>query len=132
MTELFSPVIPEGMQSFYDDYQFAPAIRAGNLLIISGQLGFNENGTLPDNAMEQMENAFGAVGLILASAQMGFENVISIDSFHVGDCHEAFEQMIGVKAKFIPPPHPAWTAVSVAGFALPEAKVELKITAIDS
>ena len=124
----FTPIIPDGMESFYNDYQFAPAVKSGDLMIISGQLGFADDGSIPDDPGKQMKNAFNAIGYILASEGLNFSNVIAIDSFHVGDMHEAFEQFIAAKAEFIPEPHPSWTALGVAGLALPEAKVEIKVT----
>ena len=60
---------------------------------------------------------------------MDYSNIVSIDSFRVGDMHAHFETMIAEKAKVIPEPHPAWTGVAVAGLALPEALVEIKVTA---
>ena len=38
---VFTPVVPEGMEAFYNDYQFSPAVKCGDFLIISGQLGFD-------------------------------------------------------------------------------------------
>ncbi len=125
----FTPVIPEGMEAYYEDYKFAPAVRAGDLLIVSGQLGSDADGALPPDPVAQMRNAFGAIDQILQSQGLGFNSVISLDSFHVGDVHEAFLRMIEAKAEFIPEPHPAWTAVGVNGLALPEALVEIKVTA---
>ena len=50
---IFTPVVPEGMETYYDDYQFSPAVRCGDLLIISGQLGFDPDGSLPDDPAKQ-------------------------------------------------------------------------------
>ncbi len=126
---VFTPVIPEGMESLYNDYQFAPAVRTGDFLIISGQLGFDPDGSLPADVGQQIANAFVAIGHILAFEGLTFANVVSIDSFHVGDIHAQFEAMIAEKAKVISEPHPAWTAVGVSALALPEAVVEIKVTA---
>ena len=126
---VFKPIIPEGMEAFYNDYQFAPAVRSGDLLIVSGQLGFDDDGSIPADPTAQINKAFQAIGHILASEGLGFGHVIAIDSFHVGDVHEQLELFIAEKANFIPEPHPAWTAVGVTGLALPEAVVEVKVTA---
>ena len=126
---VFTPVVPEGMESFYNDYQFSPAVKCGEFLIISGQLGFDADGSLPADVSKQIANAFAAIGQILSSEGMGFANIVTIDSFHVGDMHHHFEAMIAEKANYIPEPHPGWTAVGVAGLALPEALVEIKVTA---
>ena len=126
---IFTPIIPQGMETYYNDYQFAPAVRSGDLMIISGQLGFNPDGSLPSEPASQINNAFQAIGYILQSEGLDFSHIIAIDSFHVGDMHQQFELMIGEKAKFIAEPHPAWTAVGVASLALSEAVVEIKVTA---
>ncbi len=126
---VFTPVVPEGMEAFYNDYQFSPAVKCGEFLIISGQLGFDADGSLPADISQQIANAFAAIGQILSSEGMSFANVVTIDSFHVGDMHRHFEAMIAEKAKCIPEPHPGWTAVGVAGLALPEALVEIKVMA---
>ena len=126
---VFEPIVPEGMESFYDDYQFSPAVRSGDLLIVSGQLGFNEDGSIPADPATQMRKAFEAIGYILASEGVGFSHIIAIDSFHVGDVHGQMELFIAEKAAFIPAPHPAWTAIGVSGLALSEAVVEIKVTA---
>jgi len=126
---VFKPIVPEGMEAFYNDYQFAPAVRSGDLVIISGQLGFDDDGSIPADPAAQINKAFGAIGYILSSEGMDFSHVIAIDSFHVGDVHAQMELFIAEKARFIPEPHPAWTAVGVAGLALPEAVVEVKVTA---
>lgn len=117
------------MEAYYNDYQFAPAVRSGELLIISGQLGFCPDGTLSADPARQINNAFQAIGYILQSQGLDFSHIIAIDSFHVGDMCEHFKLTIAEKAKFIAEPHPAWTAVTVAGLALPQAKVEIKVTA---
>ncbi len=126
---VFTPVVPEGMEAFYNDYQFSPAVKCGDFLIISGQLGFDADGSLPSDVNQQMANAFAAIGQILSSQGLDFANIVTIDSFHVGDMHSHFEAMIAEKARYISEPHPGWTAVAVAGLALPEALVEIKVMA---
>ena len=126
---VFTPVIPKGMEAYYDHYQFAPAVRSGDQLIISGQMGFNPDGSLPEDPAAQIANAFKSIGYILKSEDLDFGNIISIDSFHVGDMRAHFKTMIAEKAKVIPAPHPAWTAVAAASLAMPDAVVEIKVTA---
>ena len=64
----FTPIIPEGMEIFYDDYQFSPAVQVGEMLVISGQLGIGEDGAIPEDIATQMDNAFQAIGQVLATA----------------------------------------------------------------
>ena len=129
---VFEPIVPEGMEIFnvmYDDYYFAPAVRSGDLVIISGQIGFGADGSIPDDISQQVHNTFEMIGRVLESAGLNFSHVVCLDSFHVGDMHEHMEAFIQERAKFIHKPYPAWTAVGVTGLALPEAKVEIKVSA---
>ena len=127
---VFTPVVPAGTEMCVNDYNFSPAVRSGDLLIISGQLGFKEDMTLPTDAATQIAQALGALAYILDSEGLTVANLISIDSFHVGDMHEHFELMVGELGKvFGEGPYPSWTAVGTTGLALPEAVVEIKAMA---
>ena len=37
------PIIPSGMQAVYDNIHYAPAVRVGDTLYISGQIGRDGN-----------------------------------------------------------------------------------------
>ncbi len=70
-----SVVIPKGMQVQYDEWQLAPAVRVGNRLYCSGQLGLAADGIIPDSAEAQFVNAFEAVKAVLEEAGGSFANV---------------------------------------------------------
>ncbi len=120
-------VVPDGMQNFYDQFHFAPAMRSGNTLYCSGQVGNGPDGKLDPDPAVQITNAFENVARVLKEAGASFENVVEITSFHVG-----FNEHIGVfmqvKDGFVQEPYPAWTAVGVAELAF-GALVEIKVTA---
>ena len=125
----FVPIIPEGMEDYYNEYKFAPATRCGDIVTVSGQIGFGKDGTIPTDVSSQIANAFAAIDSILQAAGGSLAHIYAINSYHVGDCHEHFELMIVEKSKILSEPHPAWTAISVAGLALPDAKVEIGVSA---
>jgi enamine deaminase RidA (YjgF/YER057c/UK114 family) len=121
-------VVPDGMQRFYDQFHFAPAVRVGKQLFCSGQVGSTADGKLDPDPAAQIAAAFENVRAVLEEAGASFADVVEMTSFHVG-----FNQHIGifmqVKDAFVKEPYPAWTAIGVAELAF-GALVEIKVTAL--
>jgi enamine deaminase RidA (YjgF/YER057c/UK114 family) len=121
------PVIPDGMQNFYDQFHFSPALRVGKRLFCSGQVGAGSDGKLDPDPAVQITQAFENVRAVLEKAGASFDDVVELNTFHVG-----FNEHIGVfmqvKDGFIQEPYPAWTAIGVAELAF-GALVEIKVTA---
>ena len=120
-------VIPDGMQSFYDQFHFSPAMRVGKNVFCSGQVGSGPDGKLDPDPAVQITQAFENVRSVLEEAGACFDDVVELNSFHVG-----FNEHIGVfmqvKDGFCKEPYPAWTAVGVSELAF-GALVEIKVTA---
>ena len=121
----FEPVIPDGMQDSYDAYQFAPAVRSGNWLILSGRIRYDSNGRIPSAIAEQIACTIDSIGTVLQEVGLNYEHIVSITSYHVGDIKAHFKAFIETKARYIRGVHPAWTAVEVAALVRPEALVEI-------
>jgi enamine deaminase RidA (YjgF/YER057c/UK114 family) len=121
----FVPIIPEPFAQIYESYQFAPAVRVGDNVHISGVVGFNEDGNFPPNFTGQACNIFRLLELIMAECGGTLRDVFSMTSYHVGDLPTQMRSMIEEKTRQLGPPHPAWTAVSVCGLAVPEAILEV-------
>jgi enamine deaminase RidA (YjgF/YER057c/UK114 family) len=121
-------VIPKEMQTFYDQFHFAPAVRAGKYLFCSGQVGSRPDGKLDPDPAAQIADAFENVRRVLEKAGASLEDVVEMTTFHVG-----FTEHIGVfmqvKDGYLKEPWPAWTAIGVAELAF-GALVEIKVTAI--
>ena len=68
MKKIYDAVIPAGGWS--DKFAFSPAVRAGNLLYISGMTSADEKGVLigPGNIVRQTEYIFEKMGRILAAS----------------------------------------------------------------
>jgi enamine deaminase RidA (YjgF/YER057c/UK114 family) len=120
-------VIPDGMQDFYDQFHFSPAVRVGKTVYASGQVGAGPEGKLDPDPAVQISQAFENVRAVLERAGSGLEDVVEMTTFHVG-----FQEHIGifmqVKDAFLKEPYPAWTAIGVSELAF-GALVEIKVTA---
>ncbi|MER7542901.1 RidA family protein [Actinomadura sp.] len=119
------PIVPASMQENYTEYHYSPGFDAGGFLFISGQIGLDENGEAPEDPAEQARNAFNAMGEVLAEAGLGFGDIVSLTSHHVGDVESMLDWFPKVKDDFIGEPYPAWTALGVTGLAIPGLVVEI-------
>jgi len=122
-------IVPQGYEVQYEDWKLAPAIRVGNTLYCSGQIGIGQDGALPEGAEAQLVNAFEHVKSVLEAAGAGFRDVVEITSFHVGllDQLETFSR---VRDRYLHEPYPAQTAIGVAELGMAGALVEIKATAV--
>jgi 2-iminobutanoate/2-iminopropanoate deaminase len=126
------PIIPAGMEIFHTHYHFAPAVRGGGLLFVSGQLGLIDLAppTLADGLAAQIDSALINLGKTLEAAGRDYSDVIEIGTFHVGQLDDHMPSFVEALARFFGAPYPAWTAVGVASLAIPGALVEIKATAL--
>ncbi|AOJ00379.1 MULTISPECIES: RidA family protein [Burkholderia] len=126
-------VFPPGRQALYERNRYAPAVRAGGLLFVSGQVGSREDGTPEPDLQEQVRLAFRNLNAILHEAGCSFDDVVDVTVFMV-DPQSTFERIWQVVPEFWgDAPHPTLTAVGVTwlyGFDF-EIKVVAKLQ-IDS
>ncbi len=121
-------VTPAGMESYYTRFHFAPAIRDGDRLFCSGQLGNGADNAMSDNPETQFAQAFENVKAVLEQAGASFDSVVEMTTFHVG-LQEHLGAFMKVKDRYVAEPYPAWTAIGVSELAFPDALVEIKIIA---
>ncbi|KAB7897184.1 RidA family protein [Rouxiella sp. S1S-2] len=122
-------IFPAGRQALYEINKYSAAIRSGDLLFVSGQVGSREDGS-PDPVFEkQVQLAFENLVAVLAAAGCTIDDVIDVTSFHTDPANQ-WETLNAVRLKaFGEPPYPNWTAVGVnwlAGFDF-EIKVIARI-----
>jgi enamine deaminase RidA (YjgF/YER057c/UK114 family) len=115
-------IVPDSSRSLYENFHFAPAVRHGDLIFCSGQIGQGAS------AEDEFRSAWQGVEKVLKAAGVGFGDIIEITSYHVG-LREHLAAFSKVKDEFIREPYPAWTAIGVAELALPDARVEIRIIA---
>ena len=123
------PVFPEGRHALYDTHKYSAALRSGDLLFVSGQVGSRADGTPEPNYEDQVRLAFENLQAVLKAAGCGLDDIIDVTTFHT-DPENQFESLMKVKDEvFEEAPYPNWTAVGVnwlAGFDF-EIKVIARI-----
>ncbi|HTM01991.1 MAG TPA: Rid family detoxifying hydrolase [Vicinamibacterales bacterium] len=108
---------------------YSPAIRAGNLLFISGQVPIDPRtaAIVGADIAAQTEQVMRNLAALLTAAGAGFEHVVRTTVF-LADMNE-FAAMNAVYGKFVVDPPPARATVQVA--RLPkDVKVEIDLIAV--
>jgi enamine deaminase RidA (YjgF/YER057c/UK114 family) len=122
-------VFPKGRQDAYERYGYSAAIRSGDLLFVSGQVGVSSDGVAIEDPRAQIEEAFENLKQVLDAAGCTTSDVVDITSFHV-DMFSHFEIFRAAKSKVFPaPPYPNWTAIGVTTLADPALIFEIKAIA---
>ncbi len=122
-------IFPAGRQALYEINRYSAAIRSGDLLFVSGQVGSREDGSAEPVFEKQVQLAFDNLAAVLKAAGCTFDDVIDVTSFHTDPTNQ-FEAVNAARLKVIgSPPYPNWTALGVnwlAGFDF-EIKVIARI-----
>ena len=122
-------IFPAGRQALYEINQYSAAIRSGDLLFVSGQVGSREDGSAEPDFARQVNLAFENLQAVLKAAGCTLDDVVDVTSFHT-DPENQFAIVNEVRLHhFGEPPYPNWTAVGVnwlAGFDF-EIKVIARI-----
>lgn len=131
-------VLPDARaQASYDRLHYAASRRVGDMLYISGVIAAKA----PDATGGDIEaykvglrSAFRRLEQILKASGAGFGDVVMLNTFHVWDSphfsgsrEEHFAAFAAVKDEFMPPPHPAWTAVGTTGLLAETGLVEIQM-----
>ncbi|MFC2251903.1 RidA family protein [Labrys portucalensis] len=122
-------IFPADRHALYEAHGYSAAIRSGNLLFVSGQVGSRADGTPEPEFERQVQLAFDNLRATLKAAGCGFDDIVDVTSFHT-DPEAQFETIMAVKNRiFDRLPYPNWTAIGVnwlAGFDF-EIKVIARI-----
>ncbi len=108
---------------------YSPAIRAGNLLFLSGQIPIDPatSNLVAGDISAQTEQVMRNIGNLLKAAGAGFEHVVRTTVF-LADMND-FGAMNAVYGRFVVDPPPARATVQVS--RLPrDARVEIDVIAV--
>ena len=123
------PVFPSSRQALYSINRYSAAIRSGDLLFVSGQVGSREDGSPEPDFGAQVQRAFDNLADVLAAAGCSMDDIIDLTTFHT-DPEAQFAVVSEARDRVFPrAPYPNWTAVGVnwlAGFDF-EVKVIARI-----
>ena len=115
----------------YADFM-AQGVKVGNVLYLSGQVGIDEAGNVPDSMTEQTVLAYANIRSVLAEFGAGFDNIVD-ETFlvtSVKETHENLEGIYGARAEaYGGVPEVTQTLIGVAGLVLPALKLEIKCIA---
>lgn len=121
-------IVPDGFEGLVEGWHASPAIVSDGHVFLNGFNGCPLDGTPSDDPAEQIRVAFDKVSAVLTEAGCDWGDVVDMTSFHVG-LQNHFDTFKRIRAEHLRPPYPAWTAVEVAGLAIPGAVVEIKVIA---
>ncbi|MCQ3930366.1 MAG: RidA family protein [Chloroflexi bacterium] len=127
------PIIKHNPEQMYPQYQsYSHAIEiAGNarLLIISGLNGYMPDGkTMPETFEEQGELVWQYLGMILESANMTYQNLVSIRTYLASPEYD--EANVKLRKKYLGNHQPASTVVC-AQLLDPKWKLEVEAMAAE-
>lgn len=122
-------IFPAGRHELYEVHKYSAAIRSGDLLFVSGQVGSRTDGTPEPEFEAQVRLAFANLKATLEAGGCGLADIVDVTTFHT-DPENQFATVLAMKDEMFPvAPYPNWTAVGVnwlAGFDF-EIKVIARI-----
>lgn len=111
-------------------YTFAPAVRTGNLLFISGMTATDENGALvaQGDIVGQTRCIFEKLGRVLAAAGATFDDVVMTRDYFVTT--DGYKGTAAIRREFFGDEFSAATGVQVAGLLREGALIEIEAVAV--
>ena len=113
----------------YEPFLLSQGIRCGNLIFISGQAGYDDNGQIVGGGFAaQGEQAFSNLRRALVSGGSALEKVVKVTIFltDMGN----FDKVVELRRKFFSPPYPADTIVEINALYTPEVMIEIEAIAV--
>lgn len=114
-----NPIFPADRHELYKLHGYSAAIKSGDLLFVSGQVGSRLDGSPEPDFEAQVRLAFTNLQATLKAGGCSLDDIVDVTTFHT-DPENQFPTIMKVKNEvFHTPPYPNWTAVGVnwlAGF----------------
>jgi len=125
-------IVPESLQERTEQMQFAPAVRAGDMVFCSGVIAALQEGedASDDAYFRATDEAFAEIYMILREAGGSLADVVDMTGYHVGDFNAHLTPVMRAKAKWMPGPFfSCYTLIGIASLFNPLGFVELKARA---
>lgn len=120
---------PRSMQVGADKYHLSPAMRVGDIIWVSGQVGITAERTVPLGLEAQTRQAFENLTTVLETAGATLDDIVELTLLFTGSMAN-LEPFYRVKDEYIRAPYPAITGFGVAALALPELILEIRAVAV--
>lgn len=110
-------VFPADPHALYSEHRYSPAVRSGDLLFVSGQVGARPDGSPEPDLAAQVQLAFDNLNGVLRAAGASFDDVVDVTLFMV-EPEAIFETVWPVLGRnWGEAPFPNVTAVGVTWLA---------------
>lgn len=86
-----------------ENKQFCPLGVDGEhngFIFMTGFTGASPDGQYSDNHVEQIEAVFAKIQAVLREAELGFEHLVEMTSYHVG-LRDHLDQFKSIRAKYV-------------------------------
>ena len=124
-------IVPDSLKERTEQMQFAPAVRAGDMIFCSGVIAALQEGEeATDEAYYRAtDKAFAEIDMILREAGGSMADVVDMTGYHV-DFNSHMGPMFQAKAKWMPGPFfSCYTLIGISSLFNPLGFVELKARA---
>lgn len=114
----------------YAPFLISQAIRVGELVFVSGQVGMDETGELVslDDFETQADQAFRNLSKVLEAGGSSMDRVVKVTIF-LTDMAANFPAVVDLRRKWFTPPYPADTIVQVQSLYSPDVMLEIEAVA---
>ena len=93
-------VFPAGRHDLYTSQTYSAAIRSGDLLFVSGQVGSRSDGSPEPDFEAQVRLAFANLEATLQAGGCGLDDIVDVTTFHTDPEHQ-FRTVMTVKSDLI-------------------------------
>ena len=114
---------PQDIHAPVGSYSHQIEVSNERMLVISGQVGMRQDGTVPEDPYEQIDLAFENIILNLHAANMDVKDLIKITYYLVGEFDTAKRREVVVSR--LQGNQPCSTLLYVAALASPQFRVEI-------
>src|SRR5262245_61749144 len=119
---------PPAFAHFIEDWHFSPVLDTGDFVFLSGITGARADLTVAADPETQIRDAFHFAQEHLAAANLTFDEVVEMTTYHV-DLRAHLAAFMKVKDEYVGAPYPAWTAVGISELITPGTIVEIRLIA---
>ena len=120
-------IVPNSMKVINERFHYSPAVRAGDMLFIAGQVGRAADMNVVLGKEAQITQAFENVKTVLEEASATFDDIVEMVTYQT-DMRD-LQLVIDIKERYFKNRYPTWTGVGVTALSTPGLEFEIKCTA---
>ena len=122
-------IVPEEARSSYEGWGYAPAVRVGDTIYLSGVvMRLEGEGSYEERYARGFKAAFIWIEKVLGEAGASLDDIVDITSYHT-DLQRQLEVAVKARMEIMNEPHPSWTAVGTTALATPDGVTEIRVIA---